>query len=77
MIFFGESSLKRAIQEYVDHNHLERSHQGIGNTVIERYASRLATGAEMTCDERLGGLLRHYRHAAKRWGTTAKARPGA
>jgi hypothetical protein len=28
MIFFGESSLLRAIQEYVNHDHLERPHQG-------------------------------------------------
>ena len=62
MIFFGETSLRHAISEYVVHYHEERAHQGIGNQRIER-ADALRDG-EVVCDERLGGLLKYYRRAA-------------
>ena len=62
MIFFGESSLRRALREYLDHYHTERSHQGIDNEVIDR-RDRVAEG-EVHCRERLGGLLKHYYRAA-------------
>ena len=61
MIFFGESSLRRAIHAYLDHYHTERTHQGIGNEVIHR-RDRVAAG-EVCCRERLGGLLKHYYRA--------------
>ena len=64
MILFGERSLHRAIREYAEHDHLERPHQGLGNEVIERARCRPTSGTEVRCDERLGGLLRHYRRAA-------------
>jgi putative transposase len=64
MLFFGESSLLRATQEYVDHYHLERPHQGLGNRVIERARHRPTEGIEIRCGEHLGGLLRHYSYAA-------------
>lgn len=63
MIFFGESSLRRALREFVEHYHHERPHQGIGNEVIEA-GPRPTTGNDVRCEERLGGLLRHYRRAA-------------
>jgi putative transposase len=62
MIFFGESSLRRAIHEYLDHYHSERSHQGIGNEVIDSRTGTLE--GEVRCRERLGGLLKHYYRAA-------------
>jgi putative transposase len=62
MVFFGETSLRRAIVEFVEHYHAERAHQGIGNERIER---AVAVGdGEVVCDERLGGLLKCYRRAA-------------
>lgn len=62
MIFFGEPSFRRAVHEYVQHYHTERTHQGIGNEVIHG-RDRLAEG-EVCCRERLGGLLKHYYRAA-------------
>ncbi len=62
MIFFGEGSLRRAVSEYVDHYHVERAHQGIGNERIERVGGVREGG--IVCDERLGGLLKCYRRAA-------------
>ena len=61
MIFFGESSFRTAISEFVAHYHGERSHQGLGNERIE--ASERGTG-KVRCSERLGGILKHYRRAA-------------
>ena len=34
MIFFGEESLRTAIQTFIDHYHSERNHQGLGNGFI-------------------------------------------
>lgn len=61
MIFFGERSLRCAIAEFVDHYHVERAHQGIGNVTIED--PEVGTG-EIECSERLGGILKSYRRAA-------------
>lgn len=63
MIFFGEASLRRAIREYVEHDHRERPHQSTGNETIEA-GPRQTTGNGIRCEERLGGLLRHSRRAA-------------
>ena len=35
MIFFGEKSLRRAVTNYLEHHHVERNHQGLGNEIIE------------------------------------------
>jgi putative transposase len=34
MIFFGEGALRRAVQEFVAHYHLERNHQGLDNRLV-------------------------------------------
>ena len=62
MIFFGEASLRRAIAEYLDHYHAERSHQGLGNDRIEN--REFARAGEIRCRQRLGGILKHYYRAA-------------
>lgn len=61
MIFFGERSLRRAVTSYMEHYHLERAHQGLGNERIE--VSIQGTGS-VQCSERLGGILKHYSRAA-------------
>jgi putative transposase len=61
MIFFGEESYRRALREYVEHYHIERTHQGIGTERIEPYA--VGSGS-LQCTERLGGLLKCYSRAA-------------
>ena len=35
MIFFGEKSLRRAVNAYLDHYHQERNHQGLDNQIIK------------------------------------------
>src|SRR5208282_2990790 len=34
MVFFGESSLRRAVDEFVIHYNQERNHQGLANQLI-------------------------------------------
>jgi len=62
MILLGESSLRRALRGFVEHYHLERNHQGIGNELIEGTPS--IDGGEVQRRERLGGLLSYYERAA-------------
>ncbi len=61
MIFFGERRLREAVGEFVAHYHEERVHQGLGNRRIDPRPER---AGEVRCDERLGGLLKHYHRAA-------------
>ncbi|MGE3110146.1 MAG: hypothetical protein AB7O77_17550 [Phycisphaerales bacterium] len=59
----GERHLRRAIESYIEHYHLERNHQGLGNRLIDGEPSKVpATRVE--CRERLGGILRSYHRAA-------------
>lgn len=62
IVFFGEGSFRRAVASYVEHYHIERAHQGIGNLKIPGIEQE-STGT-VTCHERLGGILKHYRRAA-------------
>ncbi len=59
----GEWHLRRLVREFVAHFHLERNHQGIGNTLIDCPRAPLAVGS-IRRRQRLGGLLRYYCRAA-------------
>ncbi len=61
MILFGEDSLMHTLQEYVEHYHHERNHQGKGNVLLfpTSRADERRTGP-IHCRERLGGLLKYY-----------------
>ncbi|MHC4082933.1 MAG: integrase core domain-containing protein [Planctomycetota bacterium] len=58
LVILGERHLRRAIPEYLEHYHHERTHQGLGNRLIEG-VPELASG-RVVRRERLGGLLKHY-----------------
>ena len=58
MILVGERHLRRAIDEYMEHYHLERTHQGLGNNLIDG-VPECSTGRVMRLP-RLGGLLNSY-----------------
>jgi len=60
MIFFGEQSLRAAVGQYLLHYHAERSHQGLGNAIIEPNERIGVAIGHVQCRERLGGLLRYY-----------------
>ncbi len=57
-VLVGERHLRRAIGSYVEHYHLERPHQGIGNLPIKGVPIP-STGVVLR-RERLGGILSHY-----------------
>ena len=60
MIFFGEKSLRRAVDAYFEHYHVERNHQGLGNQIIEPVDDVGQVGGTIECRERLGGMLKYY-----------------
>ncbi len=67
MILFGESSLRHCLENYVNHFHAERNHQGKGNVILfpapEDRIGEMA--GDIQTRERLGGLLKfYYRDAA-------------
>jgi transposase InsO family protein len=66
MILFGEHSLWHVLNEYVDHYHQERNHQGKGNILLFPLPSRRAGEHDglIQCRERLGGLLKYYEREA-------------
>ena len=57
-------TIRYAVREYIEHYDLERAHQGLGNDRIESI-TQMGNGAVM-CNERLGGLLKHYHRAVYR-----------
>ena len=59
VILIGEGSLRRAVDQFCDHYHRERNHQGLENKIIEPVFTQSRAG-EVNCRERLGGLLRYY-----------------
>ncbi len=60
MIFFGEGSLRRAINQFLIHYHHERNHQGLGNRLIDPQREIGSLEGSVACRERLGGILRYY-----------------
>ena len=68
LIFFGESSLRKAIHEFIVHYHHERNHQGLGNRLIAPEISMSSiTSSAVRRRRRLGGMLNYYyRDAALR-----------
>lgn len=61
MLIFGERHLRYVIENYVDHYHTERPHQGVGNNIIEPPPQG---DGRIVCHECLGGLLKCWRRAA-------------
>ena len=63
IIPIGEQHLRLAVEEFAEHYHLDRNHQGLDNRLIDGEAE---TEPVMHVDsrERLGGILRSYHRAA-------------
>jgi len=64
MIFFGESSLRRALAEVETFYNRERPHQGIGNMIILPEYSEPPEEGRIECRSRLGGMLNYYHRKA-------------
>src|SRR2546427_822690 len=65
MLLFGEDSLRHVLNEYMDHYHQERNHQGKGNMLLFPQPSPEGEAdGPLQCRERLGGLLKYYERKA-------------
>src|SRR5579862_8333695 len=70
LILFGEASLQRALDQYIQHYHHERPHQGKENVILFPNSeadnnSNPSRAGPVLCNRRLGGLLKfYYRKAA-------------
>jgi putative transposase len=65
MILFGEGSLRHVLNEYMEHYHQERNHQGKGNTLLfPPPRPKGDANGPIQCRERLGGLLKYYERQA-------------
>ena len=60
MVFFGESSLRHAVDEFVTHYNQERNHQGLANQLISPKATCFPLEGNLCRRKRLGGLLNYY-----------------
>ena len=60
VIPLGEKHLRSIVGEYIDHYHLERNHQGLGNELLTARPANANVGGSIRCRERLGGILKYY-----------------
>jgi transposase InsO family protein len=60
LILFGESSLWKAVHEFLAHYHQERNHQGLENRLIAPDRFLAASTGPIRRRERLGGILNYY-----------------
>ena len=61
-MLLGEQHLLRAIDQYMEHYHLERTHQGLDNTLMDGVPE--CPDGTVQRRERLGGLLDSYHREA-------------
>jgi putative transposase len=64
IIPIGERHLRNAVNEFTDHYHLERNHQGLNNRLIENNDDEPDFKGAIGCHERLGGILKYYHRLA-------------
>lgn len=64
MIFVGQTSLRRAVTEYVQHYHQERNHQGLHNQLVRPCSADAANDGSIRRRQRLGGMLNYYHRIA-------------
>ena len=60
IIPLGEEHLRDAVQEYTEHYHVERNHQGLDNLLIEERHGVVDVNSAVVRHERLGGVLNYY-----------------
>lgn len=64
LIPIGPQMLERTLRESLEHYHLERNHQGIGNRLIAPTSTRGPISSTIVRRPRLGGALNFYQRAA-------------
>jgi putative transposase len=64
MVFVGQASLRRAVDQYMEHYLIERNHQGLNNCLIRRSRTVASNDGEVHRRPRLGGMLNCYYRVA-------------
>ena len=65
LVLIGEGSRRRAVREFVAHDHHERNHQGLDHRLILPLSTAPPPRGRGPCRQRLGGMLHDdYRSAA-------------
>ena len=65
MVLIGEGSRRRAVREFVAHDHHERNPQGLDHRLILPLSTAPPPRGRVPCRQRLGGMLHYdYRSAA-------------
>ena len=59
-VVLGEDHLRHIVGEYVAYFNAERPHQAMDNSPLTGSVGETPSDGEILCQERLGGLLRHY-----------------
>ena len=60
MVLLGEGHLRAAVQDFTEHYHVERNHQGLDNELITPAKEDLVGTGSVQCRERQGGMLKYY-----------------
>ena len=63
-VAIGAPMLRRALQEYMEHYHRERNHQGLGNQLIAPELIRQSQSERIDRRSHLGGMLNFYERSA-------------
>ena len=64
MVLIGAGSRRRAVREFVAHDHHERNHQGLDNRLILPLSTASPPRGRSQCRQRLGGMLHDYYRSA-------------
>ena len=64
MVLIGEGSRRRAVREFVAHDHHERNHQGLDNRRSLPLSTAPPPRGRVPCRQRLGGRLHYYYRSA-------------
>ncbi len=63
-ICFSDEHLDHLVEQYLEHYHTERPHQGINNRLIIPHSHPPPASGKIVCKTRLGGVLKSYSRAA-------------
>jgi putative transposase len=64
IIFFGETALREAVNEFLIHYNGERAHQGLDHQILQPGPEVGQKTGVIACRERLGGVLKYYHRQA-------------
>ena len=63
-LVFTVAGWRLVVQEYVEHCHRERKHQGLDNELLTPLSRPPDPNADVQCRKRIGGLLNYYHRQA-------------